>query len=172
MKLSHILVTSFPALKLKFDMNIQTLQKKQQDTKKLASLSNQSEREARELEQKVAQMKHQQSQIQKRLCEESEKKKKNRKQRRRLWWRWLEKVGWIVGWTRGRTGREDQGRENGVIYHPCRECNAGTVEKKATSGVIVRNGEGTRSTRKPNHTTLRTRGVRGSIPWGSNINNQ
>lgn len=76
MKLSHILVTSFPALKLKFDMNIQTLQKKQQDTKKLASLSNQSEREARELEQKVAQMKHQQSQIQKRLCEESEKKKK------------------------------------------------------------------------------------------------
>ncbi|NXU13166.1 KIF27 protein, partial [Pardalotus punctatus] len=41
----------------------------------LASLSNQSGREARELEQKVAQMKHQQSQIQKRLCEESEKKK-------------------------------------------------------------------------------------------------
>lgn len=41
----------------------------------MASLSNQSEREARELEQKVAQMKHQQSQIQKRLCEESEKKK-------------------------------------------------------------------------------------------------
>lgn len=56
-------------------MNIQTLQKKQQDTKNLASLSNQSEREARELEQKVAQMKHQQCQIQKRLCEESEKKK-------------------------------------------------------------------------------------------------
>lgn len=75
MKLSHILVTSFPALKLKSDMNIQTLQKKQQDTKNLASLSNQSEREARELEQKVAQMKHQQCQIQKRLCEESEKKK-------------------------------------------------------------------------------------------------
>lgn len=75
MKLSHILVTSFPALKLKFGMNIQTLQKKQQDTKNLASLSKQSEREARELEQKVAQMKHQQSQIQKRLCEEIEKKK-------------------------------------------------------------------------------------------------
>ncbi|RMC19160.1 hypothetical protein DUI87_03764 [Hirundo rustica rustica] len=53
----------------------QTLQKKQQDTKNLASLSNQSEREARELEQKVAQMKHEQSQIQKKLCEESEKKK-------------------------------------------------------------------------------------------------
>ncbi|XP_064591821.1 kinesin-like protein KIF27 isoform X2 [Zonotrichia leucophrys gambelii] len=51
------------------------VQKKQQDTKNLASLSNQSEREARDLEQKVAQMKHQQSQMQKRLCEESEKKK-------------------------------------------------------------------------------------------------
>ncbi|NXR17370.1 KIF27 protein, partial [Cinclus mexicanus] len=75
MNLSHILVTNFLVLKLKFDMNIQTLQKKQQDTKNLASLSKQSEREARELEQKVAQMKHQQSQIQKRLCEESEKKK-------------------------------------------------------------------------------------------------
>ncbi|KAM4878755.1 kinesin-like protein KIF27 [Sylvia borin] len=50
------------------------VQKKQQDTKNLASLCNQ-EREARELEEKVAQMKHQQSQIQKRLCEESEKKK-------------------------------------------------------------------------------------------------
>ncbi|NXN01994.1 KIF27 protein, partial [Sylvia borin] len=48
--------------------------KVQQDTKNLASLCNQ-EREARELEEKVAQMKHQQSQIQKRLCEESEKKK-------------------------------------------------------------------------------------------------
>ncbi|KAL2294644.1 hypothetical protein Nmel_008387 [Mimus melanotis] len=62
-------------VQLKFGMNIQTLQKKQQDTKNLASLSKQSEREARELEQKVAQMKHQQSQIQKRLCEEIEKKK-------------------------------------------------------------------------------------------------
>uniref|UniRef100_A0A8C5UEC7 KIF27 protein n=1 Tax=Malurus cyaneus samueli TaxID=2593467 RepID=A0A8C5UEC7_9PASS len=48
-------------------LKVQTLQKKQQDTKNLALLSNQSEREARELEQKVAQMKHQQSQIQKRL---------------------------------------------------------------------------------------------------------
>ncbi|XP_014724576.1 PREDICTED: kinesin-like protein KIF27 isoform X3 [Sturnus vulgaris] len=56
-------------------LKVQTLQKKQQDTKNLASLSKQSEREARELEQKVAQMKHQQSQIQKRLCEEIEKKK-------------------------------------------------------------------------------------------------
>lgn len=56
-------------------MNIQDLQKKQQDTKNLASLSNQSERQATELEQNVAQMKCQQAQLQKRLCEESEKKK-------------------------------------------------------------------------------------------------
>lgn len=56
-------------------MNIQALQKKQQDTKNLASLSNQSERQATELEQNVAQMKHQLTQLQKRLCEESEKKK-------------------------------------------------------------------------------------------------
>ncbi|NXP22917.1 KIF27 protein, partial [Scytalopus superciliaris] len=56
-------------------MKVQALQKKQQDTKNLASLSNQSDREATELEQNVAQMKHQQSQIQKRLWEESEKKK-------------------------------------------------------------------------------------------------
>ncbi|XP_027736171.1 kinesin-like protein KIF27 isoform X5 [Empidonax traillii] len=53
----------------------ETLQKKQQDIKNLASLSNQSVREATELEQNVAQMKHQQSQMQKRLYEESEKKK-------------------------------------------------------------------------------------------------
>ncbi|KAK4816484.1 hypothetical protein QYF61_017236 [Mycteria americana] len=75
MKLSHILVLSFPAIKLKFAINIQALQKKQQDTKNLASLLNQSERQATELEQNVAQMKHQQTQLQKRLCEESEKKK-------------------------------------------------------------------------------------------------
>ncbi|XP_027736143.1 kinesin-like protein KIF27 isoform X2 [Empidonax traillii] len=56
-------------------MKVQTLQKKQQDIKNLASLSNQSVREATELEQNVAQMKHQQSQMQKRLYEESEKKK-------------------------------------------------------------------------------------------------
>lgn len=75
MKLSHVLVLSFPAIKLKFAMNIQALQKQQQDTKNLASLSNQSERQAIELEQNVAQMKHQQTQLQKRLHEESEKKK-------------------------------------------------------------------------------------------------
>ncbi|XP_030326866.1 kinesin-like protein KIF27 isoform X2 [Strigops habroptila] len=56
-------------------LKVQALQKKQQDTKNLASLSNQSERQATELEQNVAQMKRQQTQLQKRLCEESEKKK-------------------------------------------------------------------------------------------------
>ncbi|NXY78358.1 KIF27 protein, partial [Glareola pratincola] len=56
-------------------LKVQALQKKQQDTKSLASLSNQSERQATELEQSVAQMKHQQTKLQKRLCEESEKKK-------------------------------------------------------------------------------------------------
>ncbi|NXW83937.1 KIF27 protein, partial [Alopecoenas beccarii] len=56
-------------------LKVQALQKKQQDTKNLASLSNQSERQATELEQNVAQMKHQQTQLQKRLREESEKKK-------------------------------------------------------------------------------------------------
>ncbi|XP_063175332.1 kinesin-like protein KIF27 isoform X3 [Chroicocephalus ridibundus] len=56
-------------------LKVQALQKKQQDTKSLASLSNQSERQATELEQNVAQMKHQQIQLQKRLCEEREKKK-------------------------------------------------------------------------------------------------
>ncbi|NXF84451.1 KIF27 protein, partial [Sclerurus mexicanus] len=48
--------------------------KVQQDTKNLASLSNQSDREATELEHNVAQMKQQQCQIQKRLCEENENK--------------------------------------------------------------------------------------------------
>ncbi|NXN66684.1 KIF27 protein, partial [Himantopus himantopus] len=56
-------------------LKVQALQKQQQDTKNLASLSNQSEKQATELEQNVAQMKHQQTQLQKRLCEESEKKK-------------------------------------------------------------------------------------------------
>ncbi|NXA51581.1 KIF27 protein, partial [Nothocercus julius] len=56
-------------------LKVQTLQKKKQDTKTLVSLSNQSERRATELEQNVAQMKHQQTQLQKRLHEETEKKK-------------------------------------------------------------------------------------------------
>ncbi|KFP90178.1 Kinesin-like KIF27, partial [Apaloderma vittatum] len=70
-KLQKELRKKMDAAKLK----VQALQKKQQDTKNLASLSNQSERQATELEQNVAQMKHQQAQLQKRLCEESEKKK-------------------------------------------------------------------------------------------------
>ncbi|NXX41224.1 KIF27 protein, partial [Tricholaema leucomelas] len=56
-------------------LKVQALEKKQQDTKNLALLSNQSERRATELEQNVAQMKHQLTQLQKRLCEESIKKK-------------------------------------------------------------------------------------------------
>ncbi|XP_062456116.1 kinesin-like protein KIF27 isoform X2 [Rhea pennata] len=56
-------------------LKVQTLQKKKQDTKTLVSLSNQSERRAIELEQNVAQMKHQQTQLQKRLREETETKK-------------------------------------------------------------------------------------------------
>ncbi|NWZ31133.1 KIF27 protein, partial [Asarcornis scutulata] len=56
-------------------LKVQALQKKKQDTKNLASLSNQSEKRAIELEQNVAQMKHQQTQLEKRLREESEKKK-------------------------------------------------------------------------------------------------
>ncbi|NWV40953.1 KIF27 protein, partial [Grantiella picta] len=43
--------------------------------KKMEAAKLKVQREARELEQKVAQMKHQQSQIQKKLYEESEKKK-------------------------------------------------------------------------------------------------
>ncbi|NXO07869.1 KIF27 protein, partial [Oriolus oriolus] len=50
-----------------------TLQK--ECRKKMEAAKLKVQREARELEQKVAQMKHQQSQIKKRLCEESEKKK-------------------------------------------------------------------------------------------------
>ncbi|NXY08840.1 KIF27 protein, partial [Pteruthius melanotis] len=50
-----------------------TLQKECQ--KKMEAAKFKVQREARELEQKVAEMKHQQSQLQKRLCEESEKKK-------------------------------------------------------------------------------------------------
>ncbi|XP_021235065.1 kinesin-like protein KIF27 isoform X2 [Numida meleagris] len=56
-------------------LKVQALQKKKQDTKKLASLSNQSEKRATELEQNVIQMKHQQTLLEKRLHEESEKKK-------------------------------------------------------------------------------------------------
>uniref|UniRef100_H3AFT1 Kinesin family member 27 n=1 Tax=Latimeria chalumnae TaxID=7897 RepID=H3AFT1_LATCH len=55
---------------------VQDLQKKQQDTKKLASVSAQSEKRLVELEQNVTHMKQQQVQLQKKLREEAEKKKK------------------------------------------------------------------------------------------------
>ncbi|XP_053160014.1 kinesin-like protein KIF27 isoform X2 [Hemicordylus capensis] len=56
-------------------LKVQVLQKKQQDTKKLASLSTQNEKRVTEVEQNVSHMKNQQAQLQKRLEEESEKKK-------------------------------------------------------------------------------------------------
>ncbi|XP_073908389.1 kinesin-like protein KIF27 isoform X6 [Castor canadensis] len=56
-------------------LRIQVLQKKQQDSKKLASLSIQNEKRASELQQNVNRMKHQKIQLQKRLQEENEKKK-------------------------------------------------------------------------------------------------
>ncbi|XP_060091391.1 kinesin-like protein KIF27 [Heteronotia binoei] len=56
-------------------LKVQDLQRKQQDTKKLASLSTQNEKHVTELEQNVSHMKNQQAQLQKRLQEESEKKK-------------------------------------------------------------------------------------------------
>uniref|UniRef100_A0A8B9T957 Uncharacterized protein n=1 Tax=Anas platyrhynchos TaxID=8839 RepID=A0A8B9T957_ANAPL len=59
-------------------LKVQALQKKKQDTKNLASLSNQSDKRAIELEQNVAQMKHQQTLLEKRLREESEKKEATR----------------------------------------------------------------------------------------------
>uniref|UniRef100_A0A8D1M7Z3 Kinesin motor domain-containing protein n=1 Tax=Sus scrofa TaxID=9823 RepID=A0A8D1M7Z3_PIG len=51
------------------------LQKKQQNSKKLASLSIQNEKRANELEQNVDHMKYQKVQLQKRLREENEKRK-------------------------------------------------------------------------------------------------
>ena len=56
-------------------MWFQVLQKKQQDSKKLASLSIQNERRDSELEQNVDHLKYQKVQLQRRLREESEKKK-------------------------------------------------------------------------------------------------
>uniref|UniRef100_A0A250Y5U3 Kinesin-like protein KIF27 n=1 Tax=Castor canadensis TaxID=51338 RepID=A0A250Y5U3_CASCN len=56
-------------------LRIQVLQKKQQNSKKLASLSIQNEKRASELQQNVNRMKHQKIQLQKRLQEENEKKK-------------------------------------------------------------------------------------------------
>uniref|UniRef100_A0A8C7B2E6 Kinesin family member 27 n=1 Tax=Neovison vison TaxID=452646 RepID=A0A8C7B2E6_NEOVI len=56
-------------------LRVQVLQKKQQNSKKLASLSIQNEKRATELEQNVDHMKHQKVQLQKRLREENEKRK-------------------------------------------------------------------------------------------------
>ncbi|XP_004449516.1 kinesin-like protein KIF27 isoform X2 [Dasypus novemcinctus] len=56
-------------------LRVQVLQKKQQDSKKMATLSIQNEKRANELEQNVDHMKYQKAQLQKRLREENEKKK-------------------------------------------------------------------------------------------------
>ncbi|XP_006835021.1 PREDICTED: kinesin-like protein KIF27 isoform X3 [Chrysochloris asiatica] len=56
-------------------LKVQVLQKKQQDSKKLASLSIQNEKRANELEQNVDHMRYQKAQLQRRLREENEKKK-------------------------------------------------------------------------------------------------
>lgn len=56
-------------------LRVQVLQKKQQNSKKLASLSIQNEKRATELEQNVGHMKYQKVQLQKRLREENEKRK-------------------------------------------------------------------------------------------------
>ncbi|XP_057354521.1 kinesin-like protein KIF27 isoform X5 [Manis pentadactyla] len=56
-------------------LRVQVLQKKRQNSEKLASLSIQNEKRANELEQNVDHMKHQKGQLQKRLREENEKRK-------------------------------------------------------------------------------------------------
>lgn len=56
-------------------LRVQVLQKKQQNSKKLASLSIQNEKRANELEQNIDHMKCQKVQLQKRFQEESEKRK-------------------------------------------------------------------------------------------------
>lgn len=60
---------------LKYSLCSQVLQKKRQNSEKLASLSIQNEKRANELEQNVDHMKHQKGQLQKRLREENEKRK-------------------------------------------------------------------------------------------------
>ncbi|XP_053323201.1 kinesin-like protein KIF27 [Spea bombifrons] len=57
-------------------LKVQELQKKQQDTKKLASISVHNEKRVTNLEQNVNQMRQQQVQLQKKLRDETEKKKK------------------------------------------------------------------------------------------------
>nr|XP_054514074.1 kinesin-like protein KIF27 isoform X11 [Pan troglodytes]XP_054514075.1 kinesin-like protein KIF27 isoform X11 [Pan troglodytes]XP_054514076.1 kinesin-like protein KIF27 isoform X11 [Pan troglodytes] len=56
-------------------LRVQVLQKKQQDSKKLASLSIQNEKRANELEQSVDHMKYQKIELQRKLREENEKRK-------------------------------------------------------------------------------------------------
>ncbi|XP_039106331.1 kinesin-like protein KIF27 isoform X1 [Hyaena hyaena] len=56
-------------------LRVQVLQKKQQNSKKLASLCIQNEKRANELEQNVDHLKYQKVQLQKRLREENEKRK-------------------------------------------------------------------------------------------------
>ncbi|XP_017364015.1 kinesin-like protein KIF27 [Cebus imitator] len=56
-------------------LRVQVLQRKQQDSKKLASLSIQNEKRANELEQNVDHMKYQKVQLQRKLGEENEKRK-------------------------------------------------------------------------------------------------
>ncbi|CAJ0947876.1 unnamed protein product [Ranitomeya imitator] len=57
-------------------LKMQVLQKKQQDTKKLANLSAQNEKCASDLEQNIQNMRQQQAQLQKKLKEESDIKRK------------------------------------------------------------------------------------------------
>ncbi|XP_018417132.1 PREDICTED: kinesin-like protein KIF27 [Nanorana parkeri] len=57
-------------------LKMQVLQKKQQDTKKLVSLSVQNEKCVSDLEKNIQSMQQQQSQLQKKLKEENEKKRK------------------------------------------------------------------------------------------------
>ncbi|XP_032068617.1 kinesin-like protein KIF27 [Thamnophis elegans] len=56
-------------------LKVQVIQKKQQETKNLASLSTQNKKRISELEQNINHMKNQQAQLQKKLREENEKKK-------------------------------------------------------------------------------------------------
>uniref|UniRef100_A0A8C5LZU9 Kinesin family member 27 n=1 Tax=Leptobrachium leishanense TaxID=445787 RepID=A0A8C5LZU9_9ANUR len=57
-------------------LKVQVLQKKQQDTQKLASISIQNEKRVTDLEQNISHMRQQHTQLQKKLKDESEKKRK------------------------------------------------------------------------------------------------
>ncbi|KAM8960578.1 kinesin-like protein KIF27 [Pelodytes ibericus] len=58
------------------NLKVQVLQKKQQDTKKLASISVHNEKRVTDLEQNIGHMRQQQIQLQKKLKDETEKKRK------------------------------------------------------------------------------------------------